>query len=109
MISFLCLKGILNNISSSHETSGVMCNKEAHAFTQFLDLFFGRKEEQEPEANDSSKKQGNFLAKLVKKLLRRLKSEDENEEQQCESSIDYAAYSAEAAQDLHDLCFVKFD
>lgn len=99
----------MNNLSSSHAVSGFLCHNEACSFTKFLDLFFGRKgEEGEEEASGDESKKGNFLSKLVKKILKRVKSEDESENEPS-TSIDYATYSVEAAQDLQDLCFVKFN
>lgn len=98
----------MKNLSSSHEVSGFLCHNEACAFTKILDLFFGRQTNEEEEATDGETKKGGFLSKLVKKILKRVKSEDESEKEST-TSIDYATYSVEAAQDLQDLCFVKFN
>lgn len=96
------INGVLNNMSASHENPGTMTKKEANGFTQFLSEFFGKHEE-----TDEAKSSDNFLTKLVKKILKRKQKKSESQLDETET-IDYAAFSVEATEELEDRCFVKF-
>lgn len=94
------IAGVLESMSSSHAKKGFLSPKEASGFTNFLNEFYGKAEEQEEE------KTVNFLARIIKKIINRKKDKKPDDNQ--EEEIDYVSFTAEAAEDLENHCFVKF-
>lgn len=90
------ITGVLNNQANGHQNPGSLTSAEASSFTNFLHTFFGK----------ASGHHESFLSKLIKKVLKKKQKKSEDSEDQ---EIDYTTFTGEAAEELEDLCFVKFE
>lgn len=96
------IESVLVNQSSNHNQIGSLTPAEATEFKKFLDTFYGY------TADCDDKTKESFLSKVFK-IFKKEEADEEKGKEEEQGCVEYREFACQAASNLEDSTFVKFE